>query len=122
MKSSEVDRVIGRLADILQAIEDINLLVEGKTLNDLEADRFVRAAFERFIEIISEASRHVPLEMKNSRPEVPWRQIADIGNHLRHAYTSISAAVLWDIYEKQQFVTLREAVASIAGEMGSGLR
>lgn len=58
-----------------------------------------RAAFERFLEILSEASRHVPDEWKREHGAVPWRQVADLGNHLRHAYHRTDAEALWSIYE-----------------------
>jgi uncharacterized protein with HEPN domain len=44
------------------------------------------AAMERYLERLSEASRHVPQELKEKHPEVDWRGVADIGNVLRHAY------------------------------------
>jgi uncharacterized protein with HEPN domain len=41
---------------------------------------------ERLVEIISEASRHIPEVLKHRYPAVSWRSIADIGNILRHDY------------------------------------
>lgn len=93
-----VDRAIFRIGDVRQAIVDINTLLDGKTFADVERDRVVRAAFERFLEIISEASRHIPEELKARRPDIPWHQIAGIGNHLRHAYHRSDAEVLWNVY------------------------
>lgn len=58
-----------------------------------------RLIVERAIEIISEASRRLPPEWKDARPEVPWRRIADIGNHLRHAYQRVDAEILVAIVE-----------------------
>ena len=58
------DRTIYRLRDIIDAIDQINGLLEGKTFKDAQADRVLRAAFERFLEILSEASRHIPPEVE----------------------------------------------------------
>ncbi|MBB3978993.1 uncharacterized protein with HEPN domain [Rhizobium azooxidifex] len=71
---------------MLDAIEQIERMLAEKTLEDLNGDRYLRAAYERFLEILSEASRHVPPDLKDAFPDIPWRRIADIGNHLRHAY------------------------------------
>jgi uncharacterized protein with HEPN domain len=49
-----------RLRDIANAVDDIEILLRGKSFSDVQSDRFLRAAFERFLGIISEASRHVP--------------------------------------------------------------
>ena len=53
-----IKRIGRRLEDILTAIADIERLLAGMTFEALAADRFRQAAFERFLEIVSEASRH----------------------------------------------------------------
>ena len=64
------------------------------------ADAVTRAAFERFLEILSEASRSVPDEWKAEfGPKIPWRSIADLGNALRHAYHRTDTRLLWSVYE-----------------------
>jgi len=68
-------------------------------VNDLVTDRATRAAFERFLEILSEASRHIPDEWKGEFNQIPWRQVADLGNFIRHVYHRIDLEVLWSIYE-----------------------
>lgn len=80
------DRTNFRLNDIIEAIDQIHALLKNKTYQDLTSDKVAKAAFERFLEILSEASRHIPENLKVTRPDIPWRRISDIGNHLRHAY------------------------------------
>ncbi|MBK8458691.1 MAG: hypothetical protein IPL47_17460 [Phyllobacteriaceae bacterium] len=50
-----VDRAHFRLRDIIDAIDQIDLLLAGATFGDLLANRMQRAAFERFLEVLSEA-------------------------------------------------------------------
>jgi uncharacterized protein with HEPN domain len=52
---------------------------------------------QRGIEIISEASRHLPAPIKARYPALPWRKIAGVGNVLRHQYRQGSAPLLWEI-------------------------
>ncbi|GGF75004.1 DUF86 domain-containing protein [Azorhizobium oxalatiphilum] len=107
------EREIFRVRDMKQSIEDIRALLEGRSPDILVADRMVRAAYERFLEILSEASRHVPEAWKQEvAPDVPWRRIADLGNHLRHVYNRVDVAILWDIYA-QQLDALEHAVDQI---------
>jgi uncharacterized protein with HEPN domain len=47
--------------------------------------------------IVSEASRHLPPELKARHPEIPWQKVAGIGNVLRHNYENIAAAVMWKL-------------------------
>jgi len=70
------DRAVNRLRDIVDAVDQIDILLTGKTLDDVQSDRVVRAAFERFLEILSEASRHVPEALKQTAPQIPCRASA----------------------------------------------
>lgn len=107
-------RTIYRLRDIVDAIDKIDQLLEGKTLADVQSDPFLRPAFERFLEILSEASRHIPDAIKDAAPGMPWRRIADIGNHLRHAYHKVDAELLWLLHSNGELARLRTVAAEFA--------
>jgi len=92
------DRAYWRLTDMKNAIGQIRKLLDGKTSDDVATDIATRAAFERFLEIVSESSRHVPDEWKKDHPAIAWRQIADLGNFIRHVYHRIDLDILWTIY------------------------
>ncbi len=57
----------------------------------------LRQAIERNIEIISEACRRLPADMKARYPDIPWPAIAAIGNVFRHEYYAIELDVIWRI-------------------------
>lgn len=86
-----------RAGDILATIHRIEDLLAGRSLADLDADRHLSAALERYLEILSEATRHLPEPIKARHPEIPWRRIADLGNVLRHVYHRADIAVLLEI-------------------------
>jgi uncharacterized protein with HEPN domain len=88
-----------RLLDILRAIAGIQGTVRGLRYENYITVWSVKHASERGLEIISEASRHIPEDLKDKAPEIPWRQIAGIGNVLRHSYESFSDHVAWDIIQ-----------------------
>lgn len=88
-----------RLEHILAAIDDIQLLLSGSA-DDFAKDKYRRVAVERFFEIISEASRHIPDDVKARQTEINWRRMADLGNRLRHAYHLIDSELLWLIAQK----------------------
>ena len=111
------DRTVYRLRDIIDALDQINLLLEGNVFKDVQADRVLRAAFERFLEILSEASRHLPAELKAQAPDTPWRRIGDIGNHLRHAYNRVDAEILWNLYANGDLAELRRVVAGLIAKL-----
>ena len=99
--------------DILETIARVQEKTAGKTLAELRADWELRFIVERAIEIISEASRRLPDELKATRPEIPWSSVAGIGNVLRHEYHTISDKVIWDVVSGD-LPALKEAVEAIA--------
>jgi uncharacterized protein with HEPN domain len=72
------------LEHIREAIALIEPYAGGRQRQDLDREPMLRQAIERNSEIISEASRRLPAAMKTRHPEVAWRDIAAIGNILRH--------------------------------------
>jgi uncharacterized protein with HEPN domain len=86
-----------RLEDILAAIDDVEAFTAGKSFDDDMEEPMLRPAVERSIEIVSDASRQVPEDLKTGHPEIRWRRIAGIGNLLRHGCKTIDDHEMWDI-------------------------
>jgi uncharacterized protein with HEPN domain len=107
-----------RLDHILESITQIESMLKDKAFEDLSSDRVLRAAYERFLEIISEASRHVPDAAKAAAPEIPWRRVADIGNHLRHGYDELSLEYLWNLFAGGSLKELRVAAERLRMKPG----
>lgn len=85
------------LAEILEAIVGIEIHTAGKTLTDFQGDWLLRLAIQRALEIISEASRHIPDELLARGPDMPWKQVRGIGNILRPEYHKIADDVIWSV-------------------------
>lgn len=102
-----------RLQHILDAIHDIEHQTGDKSFETFKEDRFLRLGIERCLEIISEASRHIPAELKETHPEIPWLRVADIGNRIRHAYHAVDSEIIWEIINNE-LRTLRAAVEKMA--------
>lgn len=86
-----------RLDDIAEAIAGIEALIAGVDLHTFSQSWPMQRAVERGLEIISEASRGISDDKKSEHPEVPWRQIAGIGNILRHEYHRVEPVIVWNI-------------------------
>jgi uncharacterized protein with HEPN domain len=104
------------LDDIIDAIDLLRRLVEGRTLETYRSEEPLRWAVERGLEIVSEASRHVPAEAKARHAHLPWQQIADIGNRLRHGYHTIDDAIIWSIVQND-LAPLDAAVRAIRADL-----
>jgi len=107
------------LDHIEQALDDIATLVFGLDEAGFRADRHRRLAVERCIEIISEASRRLPDELKADHPDIPGRAIAGIGNVLRHDYDDIIPNVIWQAATRE-VVPLRAAILAMRRRLEEG--
>ena len=88
-----------RIGHIASAIDDIRRILVGHTRESFARDLVIRLAVERLFEVISEASRFIPPEMKATETDINWRGLADLGNWLRHAYHRTDADLLWNMIE-----------------------
>jgi uncharacterized protein with HEPN domain len=79
------------------AINGIEGVVVGATFDVFVNNWGMQRAVERGLEIISEASRHLSADLTVLAPEIPWRQIAAIGNLLRHEYQRADLKATWNI-------------------------
>jgi uncharacterized protein with HEPN domain len=102
--------------DILETIERLRGKIGDKTFVDFENDWELKFIVQRGIEIISEASRRIPDEIKATRPEIEWRSVASIGNFIRHEYHTISDKVIWDVVQAD-LPPLKIAIDAIAAAL-----
>jgi uncharacterized protein with HEPN domain len=86
----------GPLKDIRDNIRLAQSFVEGFTLRKFGSDKRTIYAVIRCLEIISEASRRLPVSLKRRHPHTPWQDVAGAGNVYRHDYEDISTAMIWN--------------------------
>ena len=54
----------------------------------------------RNIEVIAEASKKIPQEIKNIFPNIPWRQIMAMRNKIIHEYFGVDLSAIWNVIQK----------------------
>lgn len=88
------------LDDIAESIEKIENYTQGKSWSDFANDTELQDAVLRRLEIIGEAVKHVPDEVKGKYPEVEWKKIAGARNIFAHEYFGVRLERIWDTVVK----------------------
>ena len=89
------------LQDILDCIENIKEYTDGFDFYKYNSSSIVQDAVERNLEIIGEAVKKVPLEIRDKYYQVEWRKIAGFRDILIHEYSYIQTDIVWDVVENK---------------------
>ena len=103
-----------RLRDILDNIDLVGTFTSGLAYTDFESDRKTVYAVIRALEIISEATRRLPGELKGRYPDIDWAAVAAAGNVYRHEYEGIDEALIWYTARSGTQALRRMAAAELA--------
>jgi uncharacterized protein with HEPN domain len=109
MPSTPSKSAAAALRHIIENIRLARSFVSGLSFDDFQADRRTVYAVVRCLEIISEASRRLPNDLKARHPEIPWSDIAGAGSIYRHDYQNVRDMFVWRTLE-QSLEPLQRAV------------
>ncbi len=100
------------LNDIFTSSEKILSLVEKKSFDEFLKDWVIVDAIIRNLEIIGEATKHLPKDLKQKYVDIEWKKIIGLRDVLSHEYFGINYKILWDII-KNKIPELREQIKKI---------
>ena len=73
------------ILDILSSIQEIEEFVEDMDFEDFVKDRKTANAVIRSLEVMGEAAKKIPSEIRDKYPEIPWKYIAGMRDKLIHS-------------------------------------
>ncbi len=100
------------LEDILEAIGKIRNYTRGLSLQAFTADGKTFDAVIRNLEIIGEAAKQIPEDIRSQRPEVEWRRVGRLRDILIHQYFGVDEQIVWDVIQTK-LVPLEQAIKAL---------
>jgi uncharacterized protein with HEPN domain len=88
------------LRHILDEIAFLRRISQGRTFDDLIRDDYFAHAVRSAVEIIGEAAKNVPSEIRSENPEIPWKEMAALRDRVIHGYFQIDYSIVWSVIEQ----------------------
>jgi uncharacterized protein with HEPN domain len=87
------------LRDMLEAARKVIRFTGNRQLESFVADEMAYDATLRNLEVLGEAAKSIPEEVRQRHPDVDWRGLAGLRDVLAHAYFALDDATLWKIVQ-----------------------
>jgi uncharacterized protein with HEPN domain len=88
------------LSDIIESMDDAVRFIEGMKYEDFLKDKKTMRAVIGCIEIIGEATKQVPEDLREKKPEVPWKNMARMRDKCMHVYFGVDYGIVWGTVTK----------------------
>jgi uncharacterized protein with HEPN domain len=104
------------IKDILQNMQDAQDFIQGMSYKKFLADKKTFNAVVRSLEVIGEAAKNVPEELRSKYPRVPWREMAGMRDKVIHFYFGVNREAVW-IAAKDRIPALKPLIEQILGDL-----
>jgi uncharacterized protein with HEPN domain len=100
------------LRDMVEAAQFIETHTAGLTGENFANNEVLLRAVLHSLIVIGEASRHIPEDIRQKAPGIPWREIAGARDIIVHGYFAVNMPIIWSIIE-DEVTELRQQVEKL---------
>lgn len=86
--------------DVLDGMNKAEELLEGVSYSQFETDFRINFAVVRALEIIGEATKRLPEELRQRYPDIPWKGMAGMRDRIIHGYDNVDLQIVWDVVKR----------------------
>ncbi len=97
MKRSLIDYI----SDILSSLEEVETFTEGMTFEKFLSDKKTINAVIRSLEVMGEATKRIPENLREKYSEIPWKRIAGMRDKLIHEYSGVDLEIVWVVVKEE---------------------
>lgn len=85
------------IEDILNAIAEVGEFTKGMTFESFLTDKKTANAVIRSLEVLGEATKHIPEDFRKKCPDIPWSKMAGMRDVLIHDYMGVDLKTVWKV-------------------------
>lgn len=108
------------VADILNAARELEEFTQGMAFESFAADKKTVNAVIRSLEVMGEAAKRIPDDIRRQYPEIPWTQMSGMRDKLIHEYFGVDLEIVWAVI-REELPPLRPHIEKAARDFGVGL-
>jgi len=104
------------LKDILAALESVETFVGSMAFEEFRADDKTASAVVRKFEIIGEATKNIPEDIRRRYSKIPWKEMAGMRDRLIHFYFGVDYQLVWATI-KERLPSVKQQIQKILKEL-----